>query len=115
MARVKRGNVARKRRKKILKLAKGFRGGLSKLFRPASQSVLHSLSYKYRDRRLRKRDFRKLWISRINGALTNEAISYSVFINKLKQKNVLINRKMLAELAVSEADTFKQVVGFVSK
>ena len=115
MARVKRGNVARKRRKKILKLAKGFRGGLSKLFRPASQSVLHSLSYKYRDRRLRKRDFRKLWISRINGALTESPISYSVFINKLNQKDVKINRKMLAELAVSEPSVFKQVVEFVSK
>ena len=115
MARVKRGNVARKRRKKILKFAKGFRGGLSKLFRPASQSVLHSLSYKYRDRRLRKRDFRKLWISRINGALTEENISYSAFIHKLNTHNIKLNRKMLAELAVSDEDSFKQIVAFVNK
>ncbi len=113
MARVKRGNVARKRRKKILKFAKGFRGGLSKLFRPASQSVLHSLSFQYRDRRRRKRDFRKLWISRINGALSTESMSYSRFINALKKNDVQLNRKVLAELAVREPEIFKAVVAKV--
>jgi large subunit ribosomal protein L20 len=113
MARVKRGNVARKRRKKILKLAKGFRGGLSKLYRPAHQAVLHSLTYAFRDRRRRKRDFRRLWIARINGALQNFGISYSKFMGQCKAKGIELNRKVLSELAIHNADTFTNVVEFV--
>jgi large subunit ribosomal protein L20 len=113
MARVKRGNVARKRRKKILKLAKGFRGGLSKLYRPAHQAVLHALSYSYRDRRNRRRDFRRLWIARISGALTSQNISYSRFVDSCKKKGIELNRKVLSELAINEPTVFSQVVEFV--
>jgi large subunit ribosomal protein L20 len=113
MARVKRGNVARNRRKKVLKLAKGFRGSLSKLYRPAHQAVLHALSYSTRDRRSRKRDFRALWIARINGALQNFDITYSKFMGKCKAKGIELNRKVLSELAIHEAETFSNVVEFV--
>ena len=115
MARVKRGNVARKRRKKILKLAKGYRGSLSKLYRPAHQAVLHAGCNAYRDRRLKKRDFRKLWILRINAALDAQGISYASFMGQMKKKNIELNRKVLAELALNKADVFDQVVAFISK
>ena len=85
MARVKRGNVARKRRKKVLKLAKGFRGSHSKLFRIANQQVMKALRYAYRDRRRRKRDFRRLWITRINAAARQQGMSYSRLIGQLKK------------------------------
>lgn len=110
MARVKRGNVARKRRKKILKLAKGFRGSHSRLFRTANQQVMKALRNAYRDRRRRKRDFRRLWIVRINAAARLHDISYSQLINKLKLANVELNRKMLAQLAVVDPDAFAKVV-----
>ena len=110
MARVKRGNVARKRRKKILKLAKGFRGSHSRLFRTANQQVMKALRNAYRDRRRRKRDFRRLWIVRINAAARLHDISYSQLINKLKIANVELNRKMLAQLAVIDPDAFAKVV-----
>ncbi|MEA5418628.1 50S ribosomal protein L20 [Spirulina sp. CCNP1310] len=110
MARVKRGNVARKRRKKILKLAKGFRGSHSRLFRTANQQVMKALRNAYRDRRRRKRDFRRLWIVRINAAARQHDISYSQLINKLKIANVELNRKMLAQLAVIDPDAFAKVV-----
>ena len=113
MARVKRGNVARKRRKKMLKLAKGFRGSLSKLFRPASQALLHAGNNAYKDRRLKKRDFRKLWILRINAALEAKDISYSVFMGQSKKKDMQVNRKVLAELALEKPETFDQVVEWV--
>ncbi|HEY9738348.1 MAG TPA: 50S ribosomal protein L20, partial [Trichocoleus sp.] len=100
MARVKRGNVARKRRNKILKLAKGFRGSHSKLFRTANQQVMKALRSAYRDRRRRKRDFRRLWITRINAAARQEGLSYSRLIGQLKKANIEINRKMLAQMAV---------------
>ena len=100
MARVKRGNVARKRRKKVLKLAKGFRGSHSKLFRTANQQVMKALRYAYRDRRRRKRDFRRLWITRINAAARLQGMSYSRLIGQLKKSNVEINRKMLAQMAL---------------
>ncbi|MEM6423945.1 MAG: 50S ribosomal protein L20 [Cyanobacteria bacterium P01_C01_bin.73] len=115
MARVKRGNVARKRRKKILKLAKGFRGSHSKLFRTANQQVMKALRYAYRDRRNRKRDFRRLWIARINAAARQQGMSYSQFIGKLKKADVQLNRKMLAQLAVLDAETFNKVVELASK
>ena len=109
MARVKRGNVARKRRKKILNLAKGFRASLSVLYRQAKPAVFRALSYKYRDRRRRKRDFRKLWIARINGALFGTDLSYSKFINLLSKKNIKLNRKMLSELAIESPDSFSEI------
>ena len=90
MPRVKRGFTARRRRKKILKMAKGYYGAKSKLFRPANQAVMKSLHYAYRDRRTRKRDFRKLWITRINAAARKDGLSYSRFINGLKLANIEI-------------------------
>lgn len=110
MARVKGGVKARRRHKKILKLAKGFWGTKSKLFRPANEAVLHALSYAYRDRRQVKREFRKLWIARINAAARNNGISYSRLINGLKKAGITINRKMLADLAVNDASAFSAIV-----
>jgi large subunit ribosomal protein L20 len=115
MARVKRGNVARKRRKKILKLAKGFRGSHSKLFRTANQQVMKALRYAYRDRRNRKRDFRRLWIVRINAAARMHGLSYSKLIGQLKKANIDINRKMLAQMAVLDPDGFTKVVEIAGK
>ena len=110
MTRVKRGNVARKRRKKILKLAKGFRGSHSKLFRTANQRVMKALNNAYRDRRKRKRDFRRLWITRINAAARAYGTNYSRLISQLKKADIRLNRKMLAQLAVMEPESFKKVV-----
>ncbi|MBV5261600.1 50S ribosomal protein L20 [Synechococcus moorigangaii CMS01] len=110
MPRVKRGNVARKRRKKILKLAKGFRGSHSKLFRTANQQVMKALRNAYRDRRKKKRDFRRLWIVRVNAAARMNGLSYSQLTGQLKKANIEINRKMLAELAVVDPQAFAQVV-----
>ena len=107
--RVKRGFKARKRRKKVLKLAKGFRGGRSKLFRTAADSVDKALMYAYRDRRARKRDFRKLWIARINAAVRMHNLSYSKFIHGLKLANIQLDRKVLAELAISDPAGFAQI------
>ncbi|HEY9876978.1 MAG TPA: 50S ribosomal protein L20 [Leptolyngbyaceae cyanobacterium] len=115
MARVKRGNVARKRRNKILKLAKGFRGSHSKLFRTANQQVMKALRSAYRDRRRRKRDFRRLWITRINAAARQEGLSYSRLIGQLKKANIEINRKMLAQMAVLDPQGFSKVVEVASK
>jgi large subunit ribosomal protein L20 len=112
MVRVKRGNVARKRRKKILNLAKGFRGGLSKLFRPANQAVLHALSYAFKDRRRKKRDFRNLWVARINAALFGKEISYSKFIGVLTKEKVSLNRKMLSAIALEEPEVFQNIIDF---
>ncbi len=110
MTRVKRGNVARKRRQKILKLAKGFRGSHSKLFRTANQQVMKALRNSYRDRRKRKRDFRRLWIVRINAAARQHDLSYSQLIGQLKKVNIEINRKMLAQLAVLNPEAFAKIV-----
>jgi large subunit ribosomal protein L20 len=115
MARVKRGNVARKRRNKILKLAKGFRGSHSKLFRTANQQVMKALRYAYRDRRNRKRDFRRLWITRINAASRMHGVSYSQLIGQLKKADIEINRKMLAQMAVLDPDGFAKVVEVAGK
>ncbi len=104
MPRVKRGNKARKRRKKVLKNAKGFFGSRSRLFRPANEAVMKSLDYAYRDRRRKKREFRRLWITRINAAARQNGLSYSRFINGLKQANVEIDRKILADMAVNDKD-----------
>ena len=115
MARVKRGKVARKRRKKILKLAKGYRGAHSKLFRSANQQVMKALRYAYRDRRNKKRDFRRLWITRINAAARLNGTTYSRLIGDLKTANIQINRKMLAQMAVLDPDTFTKVVELAGK
>ena len=109
MARVKRGNVARKRRNKILRLARGFRGGNGTLFRTANQRVMKALCNAYRDRTRWKRDFRRLWIARINAAARLNGLSYSKFMGGLKKADIRINRKMLAQLAVTDPETFTNV------
>ncbi len=113
--RIKRGYKARRRRKKILKLARGFRGGRSKLIRTAADSVDKALMYAFRDRRARKRDFRKLWIARINAAARLNDLSYSKFIRGLKLANVEIDRKILAELAISDPGAFSQIAGLAAQ
>ncbi|MGF7059558.1 50S ribosomal protein L20 [Brassicibacter mesophilus] len=110
MARVKKALNARKKHKKILKLAKGYYGAKSKLYRPANQAVMKSLQYAYVGRKLRKRDFRRLWITRINAAARLNGMSYSTFINGLKNANIEINRKMLAEMAIHDAQGFAKLV-----
>jgi large subunit ribosomal protein L20 len=110
VARVKGGTVTRARRKKVLKLAKGYFGSKHRLFRTAKQQVMKSLMYAYRDRRQRKRDFRKLWITRINAAARMNGLSYNKFMHGLKVAGVDINRKMLAELAVSDEKAFAELV-----
>lgn len=110
MPRVKAGVTARARHKKILKMAKGYRGTKSKLFRRANQQVLKSLSYAFRDRKRNKREFRRLWIARINAAARMNGLSYSNLINGLKKAGVVVNRKMLADLAVHDAAAFGQLV-----
>jgi len=110
MPRVKNSVASRKRHKKIIKLAKGYRGAKSKLFKMANQQVMKSLQYAYRDRKTRKRDFRKLWISRINAAARMNGLSYNKFINGLKLAGVEINRKMLADMAVNDTDAFNRLV-----
>ena len=113
--RVKRGFKARKRRKKVLKLAKGYRGGRSKLFRTAADAVDKALMYAYRDRKVRKRDFRKLWIARINAAARMNNLSYSKFIHGLKLAGVELDRKVLAELAISDPSGFSQIASLASE
>ena len=108
--RVKGGSVTRKRRKKILKLAKGYRGGRSKLFRTAKNAVIKSLSYSYRDRRRRKRDFRRIWVIRINAASREYGLPYSRFIEGLKKANVQLDRRVLANLAIEDSTAFAQLV-----
>ncbi len=110
MPRVKRGSKARKRRKKVLKNAKGYFGAKSKLFRPAKQQVMKSLEYAYRDRKNKKREFRRLWITRINAAARQEGLSYSRFINGLKQADVELDRKIMADLAVNDKEAFSELV-----
>lgn len=110
MARVKRGVTGRARHKKVLKMAKGYFGAKSKLFRMANQAMMKSLAYAYRDRRNIKRDYRRLWIARINAAARINGMSYSRMINGLKRAGVDINRKMLADLAVNDAESFSQLI-----
>ncbi|HEY9711886.1 MAG TPA: 50S ribosomal protein L20 [Chroococcales cyanobacterium] len=106
MPRVKRGNVLQKRHKKILKYAKGFRGSKSRLFIAANQALMQAWRNAYRDRRKRKRDFRSLWIARINAACRLNGLSYSRFIDGLNKSNINLNRKVLAEMAVHDAEAF---------
>ncbi|MEE4365415.1 MAG: 50S ribosomal protein L20 [Desulfotignum sp.] len=107
--RVKRGFKARRRRNKVLKLAKGFRGGRSKLFRTAADSVDKALMYAYRDRRARKRDFRRLWVVRINAGARMNDLTYSKFIHGLKLAGCELDRKVLADLAISDPNCFSQL------
>lgn len=115
MSRVKFGKVTRRRHKKILKLAKGYYGAKSKLFRTANQAVMKSLNYAYIGRKLRKRDFRKLWIARINAAARANGISYSRFINGLKKAGIEINRKMLSEMAINDGKAFEELVNIAKQ
>ena len=110
MARVKGGFTTRRRRKKVLKLAKGYFGSKHTLYKTAHEQVMHSLAYSYRDRRQVKRDMRKLWIARINAAARLNDISYSKLMHGLKLANVEVNRKMLADLAVNDAAAFAKLV-----
>ncbi|MEW8959737.1 50S ribosomal protein L20 [Moorella humiferrea] len=110
MSRVKRGVTKHQRHKKILKLAKGYFGAKSKLFRPANEQVIKSLAYAYAHRRQRKGDFRKLWIARINAAARMQGLTYSRLINGLKKAGVEINRKMLADMAVNDIAAFNRLV-----
>lgn len=110
MPRVKSSVVSRAKHKKVLKLAKGYRGAKSRLFRVANQQVMKSLVYAYRDRKARKRDFRKLWIARINAASRMNGLTYSRLMNGLKRAGVNINRKILADMAVNDAQAFGRLV-----
>ena len=110
MARVKGAMMTRKRHKKILKLAKGYFGAKSKQFRTANEAVMKSLTYAYIGRKLKKRDFRSLWITRISAACAQNGINYSRFINGLKKANISLNRKVLADLAVSDPAAFTSLV-----
>ena len=115
MPRAKNAVASRKRRKKILKSAKGYWGGKSKLIKSARESVERAMLYAYRDRRVKKREFRKLWIVRINAAVRPYGLSYSRFIHLLSQKQIEMNRKTLADLAVSDPDAFGKLVENVKK
>ena len=110
MTRVKGGTVARARRKKVLKEAKGYFGSKHRLYKTAHEQVMHSGQYAYRDRRQNKRNFRKLWITRINAACRENEISYSKFINGLNKAGIVINRKMLSELAIDNKEAFADLV-----
>ena len=113
MPRVKRGFKARRRRNKVLKAAKGYRGGLSKQFRTASVAVERAGMYAYRDRRNRKRDFRRLWIIRINAAARENGLSYSKLISGLQNAGVSLDRKILADIAVRDPVAFSQLASMV--
>nr|YP_001019133.1 ribosomal protein L20 [Chlorokybus atmophyticus]Q19V76.2 RecName: Full=Large ribosomal subunit protein bL20c; AltName: Full=50S ribosomal protein L20, chloroplastic [Chlorokybus atmophyticus]ABD62232.2 ribosomal protein L20 [Chlorokybus atmophyticus]WKT05664.1 ribosomal protein L20 [Chlorokybus atmophyticus] len=110
MTRVKRGYVARKRRKRVLQLTQGFRGAHSVLFRTANQQNIKALRYASRDRARRKRDFRRLWITRINAGARKQGLSYSQLMHRFKKCGILINRKVLAQLALLDTKTFNQLV-----
>jgi large subunit ribosomal protein L20 len=110
MARVKRSVAARKSRRTVLDRARGFRGARSRRYRIANESVLHAMRYQYRDRKKRKGEFRKLWITRINAAARQEGLSYSRFINGLKRAEVEVDRKVLADLAVHDPNAFRALV-----
>jgi large subunit ribosomal protein L20 len=110
MARVKTGPVTRRRHKRILKMARGYRGARHRLFRPANEAVMHALYYAYLHRKKRKGDFRRLWIQRINAAARSQGLTYSTLMHGLKKAGVQLNRKMLAELAVRDAASFSRLV-----
>jgi len=113
MPRVKRGTITRARHKKVLKQAKGFRGRRKNVFRVAKQAVMKAGQYAYRDRRVRKREFRALWIARINAAVRELGMTYSTFMAGLKRANIEIDRKVLADLAVRDKPAFAKIAGQV--
>ncbi|GDX62144.1 50S ribosomal protein L20 [Candidatus Levyibacteriota bacterium] len=113
MARVKRGTVSRRKHKKLLGLTKGYRGTKSKLVRTATQAMLHAGAYAFHGRKVKKRDFRSLWIIRIGEAVKKEGLSYNVFIDKLKKADIMLDRKILSDLAVQDSQTFKYIVDSV--
>lgn len=115
MARVKRAMNSRKKHKKVLKLAKGYYGGKSKLFKTANESVIRALRNAYVGRRLKKRDFRRLWIARINAAARMSGLSYSRFMNGMKLAGIEINRKMLSEIAINDPKAFADLVEVAKK
>ncbi|OQX51385.1 50S ribosomal protein L20 [candidate division CPR3 bacterium 4484_211] len=115
MPRTKTGTVRRARHKKIRQLAKGFREHRRTTFKGAKEGVLHAAAYAYKSRRLKKRNMRKLWIMRLNGALRDHQISYSVFIHKLKQANIQLNRKVLSQIAAHDPETFNKIVNIALK
>lgn len=115
MPRVKGGYTTRRRRKAVLKLAKGYYGSKHALYKTAHEQVMRSLAYAYRDRKARKRDFRKLWITRINAACQLNGLKYSRFINGLSKAGIEINRKMLAEMAVNDAEGFAKLCEAATK
>lgn len=115
MPRVKGGTVTRARHKKVLKLAKGYRGSKHRLFKVAKDQVMKGYQYAYRDRKANKRNFRRLWIARINAAARLNGLSYSKMMFGLKQANIEVNRKMLADLAVNDADAFKALADEAKK
>ena len=115
MARVKGGNVSKNRRRKVLKEAKGYFGSKHRLYKTAQEQVFHSGAYAYRDRRQNKRNFRKLWITRINAACRENEISYSKFINGLAKAGIEINRKMLSEMAIDDPKSFTALVETAKK
>jgi large subunit ribosomal protein L20 len=110
MTRVKRGNVARKRRKQVLKLASGFRGSSSKLFRTAQQQTMKALSYSYRDRQQKKREFCGLWITRLNAAARFYGLNYNEFRHNLKKAGIQLNRKVLSQVALRDQQAFEQLI-----
>jgi len=115
MSKVKHSVATRKRKKRTLKEAKGFWGDRSKQYQQASRTLMHALKYAYRDRRNKKREIRGLWITRINAACRAEGITYSAFMSGLKKSKIVLDRKILADLAVREAAVFKKLVGMVKK
>lgn len=110
MARVKRGTVSRRKHNKLLKLNKGYRGTKSRLIRAGKEAELHARQYSYHGRKLKKRNFRSLWIIRIGEAVKQQDLSYSVFINKLKKANIELDRKILSKLILEDPKTFEQIV-----
>ncbi|MFA6130346.1 MAG: 50S ribosomal protein L20 [Candidatus Omnitrophota bacterium] len=115
MAKAKHSVATRKRKKKVLKQAKGFWGDRSKQYQQAKRVLMHALTYAYRDRRNKKREFRRLWIARINAACRQEGITYSVFMSGLKKSKINLDRKILADLAVRDNDAFKKIVETIKK
>ena len=113
MARVKGGTVSKNRRRKVLKQAKGYFGSKHRLYKTAQEQVFHSGAYAYRDRRQKKRDFRKLWITRISAACRSNATTYSKFMNGLKKSGIILNRKMLSEIAIADPESFSNLVSKV--
>ena len=115
MARVKRGMMSLNKRRKVLKAVKGFRGARGRTYKAANEALLHSLIYAFRDRRVRKRDFRALWITRINAAARQEGLTYSRLMSGLKKEGLAINRKVLADLALNDQAAFSQLLAIAKK